>query len=683
MDRKKSKEMRASIRSMRPRNAERSKAFSFILLCASLLTFGDSIVAASFLFFFLFFSSVAKKKGYFFLEVWKNCLAFFFLEKKNQSEKMELIQRLREDFLSKHVDEEALWRCRQREYEAYGLADAEGALPKVLLYDLPISVNWMQNLHGSVSSSSKAKRRLGDDWLPFGRNKPLRKDDLDTSWVSKEELNPLNDACTSFARALLPASDGPRHLRPERLPSLQQVRSHTIAAQPAAAHVQGGRGAPVRDGRVSAELPVEQRAMGFRYLQKHGALNISDFDFEIIRKQKVADPGETHAMILETYAVLLGLQKAMAVEVRLRQTGKRMHRLMNTRWEAQQVQDELKGRLQAVVDKLPDGHSLAGASVDTVFLSDVVPPEERERWGRYAARNGEWHPPRRDSVFIFSCGAEKRCVESARDVFEALGIPNVSNEYSSPFYSTCNTYIGEDVFDERNHDEKKSTLFHLSRIKHAFVFYYTDRHGKKRCDRLGGEMIDLSMTDERDEFKPWMQHRAETFYQASLYQEYAILGVPQKIYSLSPHGFLLDLEKMIHHEINRAYKALKYEKRILRYCVFLVIVVMGPGTEGTLIKKLDALKALVRHTAAPMHFIGTRLHTGIPAVDHFAERERTTLRKMSVQTPEQGQAIFKYVSTIHTHMGKVVSLVAEQDRQPSALRIQYTEIQNLRRHTRV
>ena len=48
-------------------------------------------------------------------------------------------------------------------------------------------------------------------------------------------------------------------------------------------------------------------------------------------------------------------------------------------------------------------------------------------------------------------------------------------------------------------------------------------------------MIDLSMTDERDEFKPWMQHRAETFYQASLYQEYAILGVPQKIYSLSPH----------------------------------------------------------------------------------------------------------------------------------------------------
>jgi hypothetical protein len=388
-------------------------------------------------------------------------------------------------------------------------------------------------------------------------------------------------------------------------------------------------------------------------------------------------------MILETYAVLLGLQKAMAVEVRLRQTGKRMHRLMNTRWETQQVQEQLKGKLQAVVDKLPEEHSLAGASVDTVFLSDIVPPEERERWGHYTAKSGEWHPPRRDSVFIFRCGTETRCVESARDVFEALGIPNVSNEYSSPFYSTCNTYIGEDVFDKRGHDEKKSTLFHLSRIKHAFIFYYTDRHGKKRCDRLGGEMIDLSMTDDRDEFKPWMLHRAENFYKASLYQEYAILGVKQKIYSLSPHGFLLDLEKMLHHEITRAHKALKYEKRILRYCVFLVIVVMGPMTEGTLSKKLDALKALVRHTAAPMHFIGKRLHTGIPAVDHFAERERTTLRKLSVETPDQGQAIFKYVATIHTHMGKVVSLVLEQDRQPTALRIQYTEIQNLRRHTRV
>ena len=139
-------------RSMRPRNAERSKAFSFILLCASLLTFGDSIVAASFLFTSSFFLC-CEKKGYF-LEIMEKLFGFFL--EKNQSEKMELIQRLREDFLSKHVDEEALGRCRQREYEACGLADAEGALPKVLLYDLPISMNWMQNLHGSVSSSSKA-----------------------------------------------------------------------------------------------------------------------------------------------------------------------------------------------------------------------------------------------------------------------------------------------------------------------------------------------------------------------------------------------------------------------------------------------------------------------------------------------------------------------------------------------
>lgn len=597
---------------------------------------------------------------------------------------MELIQRLREDFLSKHVDEEALRRHRRREYDAYGLGDAEGALPKVLLYDLPIAVDWMQNLHSSISSSSKAKDRLGDGWLPFGRSKPIRKDDMDSTWASKEELNPLNDACTSFCTSMYfpRATDRATYV----LNAFRLFDKYFEVTRPQHSRprlmFKGGVALRFVMTEFLQSLPVEQRAMGTRYLRENGALNISDFDFEIVRNQKM-DPGETHAMILETYAVLLGLQKAMAVEVRLRQTGKRMHRLMNTRWETQQVQNELKGRLQAVVDKLPEEHSLAGASVDTVFLSDAVPPEERERWGHYTAKSGEWYPPRRDSVFIFRCGAEERCIESARDVFEALGIPNVSNEYSSPFYSTCNTYIGEDLFDVRDHDEKKSTLFHLSRIKHAFVFYYTDRHGKKRCDRLGGEMIDLSMTDERDEFKPWMLHRAETFYKVRLYQEYNILGVQQKIYSLSPHGFLLDLEKMIHYEINRAYKALKYEKRILRYCVFLVIVVMGPWTEGTLVKKLDALKALVRHTAAPIHFIGTRLHTGVPAVDHFAERERTTLRKMSVQTPEQGQAIFKYVSTIHTHMGKVVSLVAEQDRQPTALRIQYTEIQNLRRHTRV
>ena len=76
-----------------------------------------------------------------------------------------------------------------------------------------------------------------------------------------------------------------------------------------------------------------------------------------------------------------------------------------------------------------------------------------------------------------------------------------------------------------------------------------------------------------------------------------------------------------------------------------MIVVMGPGTEGTLIK-LDALKALVRHTAAPCTSSG-RGCTGIPAVDHFAERERTTL-KNERPTPEQGQAIFKYVSDSHS-----------------------------------
>ena len=172
-------------------------------------------------------------------------------------------------------------------------------------------------------------------------------------------------------------------------------------------------------------LPVEQRAMGFRYLQKHGALNISDFDFEIIRKQKVADPGETHAMILETYAVLLGLQKAMAVEVRLRQAGKRMHRLMNTRWEAQQVQDELK--VQAAG---PSSTSSRRALARRGVRRHRLPVRRRAPGGARALG-----PLRRQERRMAPAPARQRLHIQLRrgealrrvgqDVFEALGIERV------------------------------------------------------------------------------------------------------------------------------------------------------------------------------------------------------------------------------------------------------------------
>eukprot|EP00966_Prymnesium_polylepis_P181151 4195988-Prymnesium_polylepis.1 len=88
------------------------------------------------------------------------------------------------------------------------------------------------------------------------------------------------------------------------------------------------------------------------------------------------------------------------------------------------------------------------------------------------------------------------------------------------------TYIGDEKKEgEAIRSEYLRGVFHLARIKHSFVVYYTTRPGKKCCDRLGGEMIDLSQSHsiQRD-----MMKRAMYDTLKNPYREYPILGVDPK-----------------------------------------------------------------------------------------------------------------------------------------------------------
>ena len=215
---------------------------------------------------------------------------------------------------------------------------------------------------------------------------------------------------------------------------------------------------------------------------------------------------------------------------------------------AAQVQDELKGRLRPSSTSSPTGTRSPGRRRHRLPVRRRAPGGAA--LGPLRRQERRMAPARRDSVFIFSCGAEKRCVESARTSSRRWGsrTSNESRLRSTRTYQRTSARTSSTGATTLRRSPRSSN----KRIKHAFVFYY--RPQEERCDRLGGEMIDLSdgrtrrvqaVDALRQDCGP-----ASTKVPSSACRE-DLLSVP--------HGFLLDLEKMIHHEINRAYKALKYE----------------------------------------------------------------------------------------------------------------------------
>ena len=269
--------------------------------------------------------------------------------------------------------------------------------------------------------------------------------------------------------------------------------------------------------------------------------------------------------------------------------------------------------MQAATDALDAASPLHGARIDHVFLGHAVPTPPRG----YRAKNGEPAPPLRTNNFIFDCDATK-CVMPAAKGFSEFGIRSVPSTCGGDrFYATLNTYIGEG--ETRQRPEHLQGLFHLARIKHAFVVYYTTKDGKKRCDRLGGEMVDLSQSHgvARDELRAFLYAQVP-----SPYQTYPVLGVAGvALHSYSVAGFLYDHITMLYHSAESPHAVNKADKRVARYVAFFFAHVLGPHVPGTQTAKLRALGALACWADdAP-------LRTGIPVVNAFAARARGTHRR--------------------------------------------------------
>ena len=224
------------------------------------------------------------------------------------------------------------------------------------------------------------------------------------------------------------------------------------------------------------------------------------------------------------------------------------------------------------------------------------------------------------------------------------GVPSTSG--GNRFYATLNTYIGEGVQETRA--DHLRGVFHLSRIKHSFVVYYTTRTGAKCCDRLGGEMIDLSQSHgiQRDELR-----RALYAAVPHPYTEYPILGVdPREVVlrSYSVEGFLFDHMTMIHHTEEEPWNVNKKEKRIARYVGFLVAHVLSPTVEGSYATKMRALHSLVERMSSLERLLRSpALRTGVGPVDRFAARERRSLNGAPVTRARQYlNALRRHVNTM-------------------------------------
>ena len=520
-------------------------------------------------------------------------------------------------------------------------------------------------------------KRIGRDWIPDEAGKVQPKKESDDNWASIDDLSPLNDVCTKWCtRKYFPTAVARVNMVAnvirlfDRLRELTDLRFRVV--------FKGGVMIRLVLLECFSDLPSYERETLLAYLAENKTLSVSDFDFEIIPENHDSPSGIVHRFFTMDYAILLWLQNEMAREVaraRTKEDRIRSVGLLNLDWDVSEGERELRDSLQAEVQKITNTSAyFYKASIDHVVLGDGS--ESSHLPTGYVSRNGSRKPSKRKNVCIFDC-EETKCVMSAHDAFDALGVQGVpALSGGSEFYATLNTYIGEGEKPERT--EHKLGLFHLARIKHAFVVFYTTRDGNKRFERLGGEMVDLSQSHgtSHDAMRRNMYESVP-----EPYRDYPILGTDPNIvvlHSYTIEGFLFDHAAMVFHTKNDPWDINKGSKRYLRYLSFLVAHVMGPNTPGSAKTKRRAL----RLTLDALRNVSSSGTTGMQATDEFLSALKASIVKAKAGTAD---AIHVFVKTMHSHLGVLFAAVetAAQKRWRRPLTIlDATQLQYLRRHIR-
>jgi hypothetical protein len=533
-------------------------------------------------------------------------------------------------------------------YADFALHKAVGTRPTLMPYTLPLDDAWMRHVSRQVTED----RRPGPEWV---RGKAIEPRDDDDVWVSREDLRPLDDACTKFVtQKFLPDAFARVNLVAnvirlyDRLAQVSQLPFRIV--------FKGG----VMQRLVLLEFwhDMPGRVRAVEYLAKHKAVSISDMDFEVVTDGK--EKGK-HRLLALHYATLLWLQARLAEEIRSGTSG-----MLQVEWDREAGAAELKAHLQAAVDGLDKTHPMHGARVDRVVIGGHVPDPPKG----YATRNGKVAPAPRRNLFLFACGDgnETPCVAPAADVFADMGVSGVPCAVPprSPLYATCNTYLNEGAVRQR--PDELRPLFHLARIKHAFVLYYTAKDGTRRCDRLAGELVDLSQGDPKDENAADLHARLGA---RGGYRAYPILGVGDvALRGYTVAHVLLEHEQILHRSSVPPWEVPKYEKRLCRYAAFLLVHVLSPDVPGSWDAKLAALRKLVAYMSQPLD---APLRTGCAPVDAFAARERRSLAPA-----RNAQA---YRKALHAHLKALVGFCGEP--RGTRLSIYSSHLQDVRRHARI
>ena len=531
-----------------------------------------------------------------------------------------LMSQLARDFRDGVVDATRVHRAQSEGFEAFDLVSAVGVRPTVLRHVVDLDEAFVRETARAIARSRRAGGRMGRDWHP-NSEKIETKEAADDSWVTREDLKPLDEACTkwcsdtffpdAFARVNMIANVMRLYDMVARVCDLD----YKIVFK-------GGVMMRLIILEFLHDLPVEARVETTKYMCDHRALSLSDFDFEIVPGNHAPPEDWSLRVLALDYAVLLWLQREMQREIEGKTTSRGRSSLLNLEWDRATDTEALRAKLQGVVDELPRDHLLRGATVDRVVLAstDTDPPV-----GYVTASGKPTHGPRRN-VVVYDCEGvgmgdrSVKCVLSAGDFFKSLGVAAKVPVGSGGdcLYATTNTFVAEG--SERVRDDQLMAVFHLSRIKHGFLLYYTTASGERRCDRLSGEMIDLSMScgTAHDERRKYMY---ESFSRnEKVYRDYPIIGVDPQVAvlrSCTVKGFLHDLGAMIFREHELPWEpgtSSKSPKRLLRYVCFLFIHVLGPHVPGTREEKIASLtkaRDLLRRPSV------TTVDTGVTDVDEF------------------------------------------------------------------
>lgn len=563
-------------------------------------------------------------------------------------------------FRKNKINEDVLQKIQVNDSTSFKMHSSYGKRPNPIKKDMNVDVPFLRKVAMHFRKSRQAGKRLGHEWNPSGAT-IMKKQTEDDSTFSTDDLRGLNDVCTKWCTHTFFPDATSRLNFIANVFKLYTTLSREVPDLKFDIIFKGGVIMRLLILEVVKEFSPHAASIAEKYLKDEKALSFSDFDFEIVTHNHSPRADLIHRLFSLDFAILMWLRSTMDTYSSDRIAD---NPLIDMSWDEAAGVEQLKEYLQQEVDSLKDTHHpLHKATIDHVVRGchDKHPPKG------YNTSSGKATQTKRDNVVIFSeKGKDEKSVVSAQDFFTELDVPGVPCEYPVDFYCTMNTYIGEGTPRER--EEQLRSTFHLCRIKQGFVVYLTTKTKKKCCERLGGEMIDLSQSHGIgvDEMRRYLYSKVHEPYRL-----YYIIGSQFHIRSYSANGLLHDLKIQIHFQDQPPFESIntasKTKKRLLRYAMFLVIYVLGPFVVHPFQKKVRTLCGLVTTTSS-LEQLYRYKRTGIQPVDEFVKQEQVTLSLAGPVNKKQ-----RYLSTLHRHLRMISALVASKFQSVDTMDDRYLE----------